>query len=127
MRILVVEDERAVREMVAAALRGGGHVVASVGDGQRALELLHDDEEEFDLILSDYTMPRLNGLELLRQVKADSRTSVIPFVLTSGDVVVSDNNPKLLDEVATKLGAARFIKKPARTSFILEVVAELKR
>jgi CheY-like chemotaxis protein len=58
-RILVVDDEEPIREMLAEILIGDGHVVEQAGDGREALERLR--EAEYDLVISDLIMPRLDG------------------------------------------------------------------
>lgn len=67
-RILIADDERIFRTNLARYLRNKGYFVEDVSDGQQALEKLEGDD--FDLILSDIRMPRMTGIELLRQVTA---------------------------------------------------------
>ncbi len=68
-RILVAEDEPAVREFVTRALHHAGHEVTAVDDGQQALERLVD--LRFDLLVTDIVMPHLDGIALALKATAD--------------------------------------------------------
>jgi len=68
-KILVAEDEPAVREFVSRALQQGGHEVTAVEDGLAALQALGDDI--FELLLTDIRMPRLDGITLALKVAKD--------------------------------------------------------
>lgn len=68
-RILVAEDDAAVREFVSRALQQGGHEVKAVEDGLAALQVLGD--EGFELLLTDIRMPRLDGITLALKVAKD--------------------------------------------------------
>jgi CheY-like chemotaxis protein len=68
MRILLVDDEPAVRAIVAELLELDGHTVAQAESGPGALALLSGDEV-FDLVLADVGMPRMNGWALAREIK----------------------------------------------------------
>ncbi|HSC86294.1 MAG TPA: response regulator [Polyangiaceae bacterium] len=80
-RILVVEDEPVVRKLTVALLSHAGFEAVAVSDGAQALEVL-EGEEEFDVVLSDASMPGLSGSELLAALR--SRNLGMPFVLMSG-------------------------------------------
>lgn len=102
MRILVVDDEAAIRDSLKEILEAEGFQVDLAGDGMQALQILGD--EEFDLVLSDIKMPRMDGIELLTHC---SRNFVsLPFIMIS-----AHGNVQTAVE-ATKLGAFDFITKP---------------
>ena len=67
-RILVVEDEEAVRELVCSVLSDHGYDVASAEDGRRAMTLAQEQSYEFDLLVSDVVMPHVSGPEVARQL-----------------------------------------------------------
>jgi CheY-like chemotaxis protein len=77
---LLAEDNFAVREFVRRALELQGHLVTAVEDGGRALEAL--DGGDFDLLLCDLVMPRVDGAALLRQVSRDR--PALPVVVITG-------------------------------------------
>ena len=67
MRILIVDDEEVLRDVLEAVLRREGFDILSAASGEEALHLL--DSEEVDLVILDVLLPRLNGLEPLEQWK----------------------------------------------------------
>lgn len=81
VNILIAEDEANIALAIKTIVRkatGGGNVV-TVGDGRAALAALQD--KDFDLLISDWNMPHMTGLELLSQVRGDSRTEQLPFLM----------------------------------------------
>jgi CheY-like chemotaxis protein len=77
-RILVVDDEPAVRRYVCRVLESEGYVVQEAADGVQALELVRSDPNGWDLVVTDIVMPRANGVELHRALGAlPSSVSVI--------------------------------------------------
>jgi len=79
--VLVVEDEAAQREILQYNLRAGGFAVVLAETGNEAL--LKVEEEQPDLILLDWMLPNVSGIELCRQLKARRRTRAIPVVMLS--------------------------------------------
>lgn len=80
--ILVVDDEPAIVETVSELLSWEGHVVLTANDGARALEELHG-EARIDVILLDFMMPVKDGIETLREIRADARLRSIKVILTT--------------------------------------------
>jgi CheY-like chemotaxis protein len=64
--VLVVEDDRLNRNLICKVLRNEGHQIVEASDGAEALELLY--AQRFDLVITDFVMPRLNGLKLVDQL-----------------------------------------------------------
>ncbi len=81
-RILIVDDDARVREMLTDMVEGLGHEAIAVADGFAALAAIN--ARPPDLVLSDVSMPGLNGFELCRRLKADPRMRLIPVVLITG-------------------------------------------
>jgi CheY-like chemotaxis protein len=100
-RVLVVDDDPVVRTLLDALLSRDGWVVETADDGVAALEQIAS--TEFDVIVSDAQMPRLDGPGLLATLRGDPRTMNLPFVLLSA----SDDRP-------ASAGATGFayLKKP---------------
>jgi len=98
--VLLVDDDTAVREVTSSILRELGYVVMEVGSGGAALDLLSR-EASVDLVMLDFAMPGMNGVDLARQMQ--SKFPTLPFVFVTGYV---DNSA--LEEI----GDARIIKKP---------------
>jgi len=63
-RVLIAEDEDAVRRLIVRALEDEGHDISSASDGAEALELMADENKPFDLLLTDIKMPIMDGLAL---------------------------------------------------------------
>lgn len=102
--IMVVEDDPVQRKLISTALRMLGHVVVEVKDGVEALQQL--DETAPDLIISDINMPDINGLELLKALRANPETESIPFILATAR--------NTADDIAAgfNLGADDYLTKP---------------
>jgi DNA-binding response OmpR family regulator len=100
-KVLVVDDEPTVREVVVSYLRRDGHEVAEAGDGHTALELLESDPP--DLVVLDMMLPGVNGLDILRRVRA---TSSIPVIMLTARAEESDRVAGL------ELGADDYVVKP---------------
>jgi len=113
-RILVVDDEKSMREFLAIMLKKEGYDVLSVDGGDAALEAIR--RERVDLMITDVRMPRMDGLTLVRAVK-DVAPSVVILVITafsSTDTAVE----------AMKLGAYDYIEKPFKLDEIKLTVAK---
>lgn len=113
LTVLLVEDEELVRELSGSALRAAGYRVIEACDGVEALERLAE-IGEIDLLVSDIVMPRMNGTELTRRLRADRPH--VPVVLTSG---YPDRLGRRDDE---PIPSCSYLPKPFRPSELLEVV-----
>ncbi|MEM8657769.1 MAG: response regulator, partial [Pseudomonadota bacterium] len=78
-KVLVVEDEEALRQLLSYNLGKEGFDVALSGDGDEALIAL--DEEKPDLVLLDWMLPNVSGVEICRQLRARSETRDIPVIM----------------------------------------------
>ena len=107
-RILIVDDERSMREMLAILLRREGHDVVTAENGRTALDLIAT--RPFDVIVSDARMPDIDGLEVLRQARA-ANASVIAIMVTAY------GSPDLIRGVET-LGVNDYVEKPFNTEVL---------
>jgi type IV pilus assembly protein PilB len=113
-RILVVDDDQALRELLEETLRSEGYDVTTAANGQEALASVHRDHP--DLVLTDLQMPVLDGLELLKRLRKDLSTCQIPVVFLT--VLESlDSETRALD-----LGADDYVAKPAPRGKLLSRV-----
>lgn len=108
--ILIADDRQEIRESLGETFSSAGYDVFLAENGQEAWRLLRQ-TSKVDIVLSDYDMPIVDGLELLRRVRSDERLKSLPFVLTSGDVIVSEEDPIPLFDVCRHFGA-QFVPKP---------------
>ena len=102
--ILVADDDRIVRRIVVAKLTGLGYNVDQVEDGQEALEFLENGGVP-DLLITDSLMPRMSGLELVRNIRSNSDMAALPVImLTSrqGEQDVIEGLETGLDDYITK-------------------------
>ncbi|MBI1364593.1 MAG: response regulator [Alphaproteobacteria bacterium] len=104
-RILVVEDEDAVRGFVVAALEDCGYEVTAVGDGEEALEALAEDEEGFDLVISDVMMPEMDGPTLISRARVE-------YGLKSKVIFMSAYAETAVREQLDRVDEAQYIQKP---------------
>ena len=77
--ILVADDETHILHVVSLKLRNAGFIVITARDGQEALEMAQSEKPH--LIITDYHMPQLSGLELCQRLKQDPATSAIPAIM----------------------------------------------
>lgn len=108
--LLVVDDNRMNRLLLARSLEQQGHRVAFAENGKQALEQLR--AQPFDLVLLDVEMPELNGYQVLEQVRTDARLRDIPIIVTSA-----------LDEIDSvvkciELGAEDYLNKPVNPTLL---------
>lgn len=103
-RILVVEDEAPVRELVARHLERKGYEVAQASDAEQVLLRMSRDREPFDVVLSDIHLPGLSGVELLRLLLTHS--PLRPVIMITGDA------DEALARRALGFGAAGYLLKP---------------
>lgn len=108
-RILIVEDERSVRQLYRAALTLAGFTVDTAEDGLSALRKI--DDERPDLIVLDLHLPRLDGLTVLSELRANSHTWSIPVVVVTG----TDNEHALRH-------ASAVLRKPCEPEALLAVI-----
>ncbi|MBI3110906.1 MAG: hypothetical protein A2059_01020 [Ignavibacteria bacterium GWA2_55_25] len=101
-RILVVDDEDALRTVLSSELEGEGYKVASAADGSEAIEILK--KEGFDLILLDIKMPNVDGFEVLKFVKETHPDTKVIMLTGFADLKNAIESKKL--------GAEDFVSKP---------------
>jgi len=118
--ILVVDDRSVDRRLLRKMLESSGYGVLEAADGEEGLEMARRNKP--DLIITDTLMPRIDGFQLLRNIKKDEKTKDIPFILYSA-VYTGYEDEKL----AHSLGANAFIRKPIETEeFLLKVEAAIE-
>ncbi len=101
LRILVVDDEPLLREVIVACLSGDGHVVTTASDGVEGLELFKS--EKFDLVITDRAMPRMNGDQLAQKIKELVPTIYIILLTGFGALMEASNEkPAAIDLVVSK-------------------------
>jgi two-component system, OmpR family, alkaline phosphatase synthesis response regulator PhoP len=114
--ILAVDDDDRIRRLVQFNLQRAGYRVSAAADGLEALEQIG--QERPDLVLLDITMPRLDGIELLRRLRADPDTVALPVILLTAKAQDED----ILE--GKRSGADYYLTKPFSPVELLSVVRE---
>jgi CheY-like chemotaxis protein len=112
--ILVVDDNDGNREMVADYLRAKGYRVEAVDSGAAALSLISTHLPT--VVLLDIQMPGLNGLEVIRQIRAEPLSARLPIIALTALAMVGDQ------ERILQAGADLYLSKPVRLSHLAQVV-----
>ena len=119
-RILTVDDSSTMRQMVGVTLKSAGFEVLEAADGVEALDKLRQ-SPTIDLVLTDLNMPRMDGLELTRQIRALASGRAVPIILLTTE---SSPEMKLRGKAA---GATGWIVKPFQPNQLLEVIGKVAR
>jgi CheY-like chemotaxis protein len=115
--ILVADDESHILHVVSMKLRNAGYRVLTARDGREALEMAH--HEKPDLIITDYHMPELSGLDLCQKLKEEPATAGIPAILLTA------RGYNLEPQDTEKSGIQCMISKPFSPRQLLATVNEL--
>lgn len=118
-RVMIVEDEAAIREFEAINLKRVGYTVAEAGSGEEALDIYDNDPEGFDIALLDISMPGMDGFTLCKELRKRSETLGI-IMLTA--------RAQEMDKISgLMLGADDYITKPFSPTELLARVDSLNR
>jgi two-component system chemotaxis response regulator CheY len=117
--ILTVDDSPSVRQMIKLVLGPAGHAVVEAGDGSEGL--VKAKAQNFDLVITDLNMPVMNGMQMIKALRALPSFVGIPIVFLTTE---SDDSVK---QEAKAAGATGWITKPFKPEQLLSVVAKLVR
>lgn len=118
LHVLLVDDIKSMRTMIRGILFNIGiHKVSDAGDGHEALSVLK--QQEIDLIISDWNMPKMDGLELLKTVRADEKYKDIPFLM----ITAENRKENVVDAIAA--GTSEFIAKPFTDGTLREKINKI--
>jgi two-component system, chemotaxis family, protein-glutamate methylesterase/glutaminase len=115
MKILVAEDDLDSARLLESILRSNAHSVEVVGDGEEALKRLR--EKRFDALLTDWMMPEMDGVTLIRRVRAEVEIAPLILMITAGGD--AESHQQIL-----QAGADEFLSKPYRSADLVRVLAE---
>jgi len=102
--VLIADDDEDILALVRATIERSGHEVMAVGDGAAALSAMA--ERRPDLAVLDIAMPELDGLEVLRRLRADDETRDLPVILLTAQAQAADV------ERGFATGASAYVRKP---------------
>ncbi len=120
-RILVVDDSPTIRRVVSAILERHGYETSLAFDGEDALDALQRHEVKPDLVLLDFVMPRMNGYQFCRALRADPELAAMPVVLMSA------KSDRIRDQFVQQTGAIDAITKPFDAQALVAVVENALR
>lgn len=116
-KILIVEDETALSEMIKIRLEKNGYEVISAFDGAQALEMAR--QQNPSLIILDLMLPKIDGYKVCRMLKFDEKYKKIPIILFTARVQESDK------KLGEQVGADAYITKPFDPETLLSKIKEL--
>lgn len=116
-KLLVVDDEEHILMILKDSLEFSGFQIVTATNGEEALEVVA--REKPDLVVLDVGMPKLDGWEVCRRLKADPATKSLPVIILTAYAQTSDQR-KGMD-----LGADRFITKPCDLTYLVEEINSL--
>ncbi len=114
---MTVDDAATMRKMVSFTLRGVGYTMVEAEDGVSALELLK--RQPVDLVITDVNMPRMDGIELTRQIRGTPELTKTPILLLTTE---TDADSKARARAA---GATGWLVKPFKQDQLVSVVAKV--
>lgn len=116
--ILVVDDDKSLRDLLAAILREQGYSVQTAEEGNAALS--HMESEKFDLVISDIIMPGKEGIETIREIRQAHPDVQIIAMSTGGSL----GNAQIL-EYARMIGAHEAIRKPVELQGLIDTIERM--
>jgi two-component system chemotaxis response regulator CheY len=113
-KALVVDDSRAVRMILAKTLRELGYEVREAANGREALEVMESEKTAVKLVLADWNMPEVDGLELLKRLRQKPELSSLVVVM-----VTTETEPAQM-AAALEAGANEYVMKPFTKAILVE-------
>lgn len=113
-KALVVDDSRAIRMLLVRALKQVGYEVQEAANGREALEMIEAGNSEVKLVLADWNMPEINGLDLLKRLRRNPALSSLAVVM-----VTTETEIEQIAE-AMEAGANEYVMKPFTQDILVE-------
>ncbi len=115
-KILVVDDDSVTRKFLAFLLKTEGFEIIPAQDGMEGLEKLA--EQNFDLVITDLNMPRMDGVEFIRNIRENSETSDLSVILLTTE---ADDETR---KIGLQAGASEYMTKPVTKELLIKRVRE---
>ncbi len=116
-KALTVDDSKTMRDMVSFTLKGAGFEVIEAEDGKQALQVLNG--AKVDVVVTDLNMPNMNGLELIKALRADPNYKFTPILMLTTE---ADDTKKAEGKAA---GATGWIVKPFNPEKLIQVITKV--
>jgi two-component system, chemotaxis family, chemotaxis protein CheY len=117
-KILAVDDSKIIRKIISGAVDLLGYDFLEAGDGRQGLQALIEHKDDVSLVLLDWNMPNLNGIETLEAIKADPATRHIPVMM------VTTESERANVVRAVKAGASNYLTKPFSQEDLIAKIME---
>jgi len=116
-KAMIIDDSRAIRMILAKTLGELGYEVCQAANGKEALAVAERENGAISVMLVDWNMPEMNGLEFVRHIRSDGRFAAVPLMMVTTETE--------MDQVMTALeaGANEYVMKP----FTKEIIADKLR
>ena len=118
-KVLVVDDSKAIRSILRRILTEVGFEVAEAEDGVEALKALKDVTSEYALLCTDYNMPNMNGIDLLRRVRRLPHCKGVPAIM-----ITTETHAQSIQN-AISAGASEYLMKPFTSEMVKEKLRSL--
>lgn len=115
-KILIVDDSASMRQMSELILKSGGYEVVQAEDGRQGLEKL---SEDIDVVVSDYNMPNMNGVEFITAVRNGQVNAAVPIIM------LTTESEAQLKQAGKEAGATAWVTKPVNKENLLTVVKKV--
>ncbi len=119
-KVIVVDDSSVMRQIIKNNLKQLGFEPSNLvdaEDGEQALKKINEDT--IDLVISDWNMPKMTGIDLLRAIRADGALKELPFLMVTSEA----DKEKIIE--AVQAGVNQYIVKPFNTSQLEEKIKEI--
>ena len=120
MKILGIDDNEDITELLDTFLNGSGHEYTFVNDGKSGLEKIR--ENQYDAVLLDLAMPEFSGEDVLKELNKENIVNKQKIIIFSA----SSNNDSEMDTLVSKYGAHAYVRKPVDVDQLLDMLDGLK-
>lgn len=117
MKILIVDDTRTIRDLLRLELIKAGYEVEQAGDGCEALAVLQDYAPQ--LIITDFNMPKMNGIELVKTLRGMSETRYLPILMLTTENSLEKRN------MGKEAGVTGWLVKPFDKEILFDMIARV--
>jgi two-component system phosphate regulon response regulator PhoB len=118
-RVLIADDDPAICTLIGTVLKKGPYEIVTCADAESALVAVKREEKLFDIIICDFMLPGISGIDLIERLRADHRTKQTPILMISGHTNYA------MDGRARTAGANMFLNKPFTISQLRTAVMQL--
>lgn len=118
MKILIIDDSVSMRQMVSIILTGAGHEVTEAVDGTDGVSKI---SEEFDAVITDYNMPNMSGIEVIRKIRSGSTNRNVPILMLTTESETAKKSE------GREAGATAWMTKPFNRESLLATIDKITK